>query len=171
MSWSTNWPTNVNPEVSFGVGVLVEGVVCVLRGGGTAGVGGRLLFHGRTQAVERRIQRGVGRLALEHEAEATLGRRALGHQVHPAQLGAVGWDGRRRSAAAGAIWAAHAVPSEAVAAVPSEATAVPFRKRRRLKPRARFSDIFSPDSSVDLPSTLWHKAKPSRVWRGPVKAD
>ena len=101
MSWSTNWPTKVNPDVSAGVGVLVEGVVRVFCGRGTAGVGGRLLFHGRTQAVEQRIRGRAGRLALEHEAEATLGRRALDDQVHAAQLRAVGrsgWQllGRRR---------------------------------------------------------------------------
>ena len=54
------------------------------------------------------------------------------------------------------------VTPAAAAAVPSEAAAVPCRKRRRLKPRALFSDIVSPDSSVDLFLPAWRKVKPQR---------
>ena len=75
--------------------------------------------------------------------------------------------GAGSAAAAGAIQGPlTADPSEALAAVPSETAAVPFRKRRRLKPRARFSDIFSPDSSVGLVFPSWRKAKHSESGAG-----
>ena len=149
MSWSTNWPTKVNPDVRRGLGFSLKASFSSFAAERTGGVGGGLLFHGRTQAVEQRIRGRERRLALEHEPEATLGRGALDDQVHAAQLGAVGRGGGQLRGRRRWITPAGVIPA-AAAAVPSEAAAVPFRKRRRLKPRALFSDIVSPDSSVDL---------------------
>ena len=83
------------------------------------------------------------RLVLEHEPEATLSGGALGDQIHAPQFSAVGRDwgqlfGRRRLAAP------RGVRPAAVAAVPSEAAAVVFRKRRRSNSRALFSPITNP---------------------------
>ena len=87
MSWSTNWPTKVNPDVSFGLGFSLAASLWLFV---TVAADNGLFLHGRAQAVEERIRSCVLRLALEHEPEATLSRGVLRDQIHPPQLAPCG---------------------------------------------------------------------------------
>jgi hypothetical protein len=91
------------PRCQCRIRVLAEGVVVVLVGEdlwndwltgdriGESLADDRLLLHDLAQVAKQRIRGRMRRLALEHEPEAALGGGAPGDQVHPAQLGAVGW--------------------------------------------------------------------------------
>ena len=130
-----------------------------------------LFLHDQTQVLEQRVPEaacGGWFLNMNPKRPSVVGLWVA--RSMPRSSAPWGGMGAGSAAAAGAIQAAlTAVPSEAAAAVPSETAAVPFRKRRRLKPRARFSDIASPDSSVDLLFPILAQNQTSRVWRGPVK--
>ena len=107
MSWSTNWPTKVKPDVRSGLGFslraslwslvtttglpLLQNRLASLRVG-EVGADDRLFLHGLTQRGEQVLRGPVRRLVLEHVPEATLGRGALEHQIKATKLGAVRFD-------------------------------------------------------------------------------
>ena len=151
MSWSTNWPTKVNPDVRRGLGFSLKASLSSFLARGTAGVGDGLFLHGRTQAIEQRIlEAGSGGWLLNMKPKRPSVVGLWMTRSMPRNSAPWGGVGGSSAAAAGAIQAAlTAVPSEvAPTAVPSETAAVPFRKLRRLKSSARFSPIaFPPISS------------------------
>ena len=125
------------------VGVLVEGVVVVLGDGCRAMTGCSSMTRPRSLSSTSEAACGGWFLNMNPKRPSVVGLWVA--RSMPRSSAPWGGMGAGSAAAAGAIQGPlTAVPSEAVAAVPSETAAVPFRKRRRLKPRARFSDIFLP---------------------------
>jgi hypothetical protein len=145
MSWSTNWPTKVNPDVSFGFGFSLDASFRSFWSEELPGLAAGCSSMAAPRLSSSVSDAGSGGWLLNMNPKrpsvvGLLTTRSMPRNSAP--WGGVG--GSSAAAAVGTDSPAGVIPA-AVAAVPSEAAAVPFRKRRRLKPRARFSDIFSPD--------------------------
>ncbi len=153
MSWSTNWPTKVNPDVSAGLGfspreslwslLAMTWTPSFMTGWPVSGSVRGLPMIGFSSMV-------APRLAEQRHPTAGCGGWLL--NMNPKRPSVVGllttrsmprssapWGGVGGSSSATALGSPPGVSPAAVAAVPSPTAAVPLMKPRRLIPRDSFA--------------------------------